>query len=136
MLYRDGMVTGVETATATATVLVVEDEPLVRMMVCELLDDAGYRVEEAESGDEADALIAAGLHPDILLTDIRMPGTLDGFDLIRRTVARLPRVKTIAMSGYTGVSGDARIADRFLSKPFRPTELQREVAELLAARAG
>lgn len=129
------MVTRVETQVTAATVLVVEDEPLVRMMVCELLDDAGYRVEEAGSGDEADALITAGLNPDVLLTDIRMPGTLDGFALIRRTLARLPQVKTIAMSGYTGVSGDASVADRFLSKPFRPTDLQREVAALLAADA-
>lgn len=104
------------------------------MMVCELLDDAGYRVEEAESGDHAEALIVAGLHPDLLLTDIRMPGSIDGFDLIRRTVARLPAVKTIAMSGYTGASGSTQIADRFLSKPFRPTDLQREVADLLSSR--
>ena len=117
-----------------ATVLVVEDEPLVRMMVCELLDDAGYRVAEAESGDDAEAQIAAGLHPDLLLTDIRMPGSIDGFDLIRRTVARLPAVKTIAMSGYAGVNAGAPVADRFLSKPFRPTDLQREVADLLGAR--
>ncbi|MGJ3626064.1 response regulator [Sphingomonas sp. MMS24-JH45] len=98
----------------------MEDEPLVRMMVCELLDDAGYRVEEAESGDHAEALMTAGLHPDLLLTDIRMPGSIDGFDLICRTVARLPSIKTIAMSGYTGVGGSAQVADRFLSKPFRP----------------
>ena len=96
-----------------ASVLVVEDEPLVRMMVCEVLDDAGYAVTEADSGDAADALIREGFHPDILLTDIRMPGTLDGFDLIRRTVERLPAIKTIAMSGYAGVAqtGD-RVADR------------------------
>lgn len=116
----------------SATILVVDDEPMICAMVCGLLEDAGYQVTEADSGDAADALIREGMELDLLLTDIRMPGTLDGVALIRRTLERCPSVKTIAMSGFAGVEYvSTQVADVFLSKPFTPSQLERDVARLL-----
>lgn len=120
----------------SATILVVDDEPMIRSMVCGLLEDAGYDVTEAESGDAADALMRDGEQFDLLLTDIRMPGLLDGVELIRRTLARYPGMKTIAMSGFAGMEyASIKVADLFLSKPFTPSRLEREVATLLRAAA-
>ncbi len=135
---RQGMRTQERAAgDGAARILVVEDEALVRTMVCEMLTDAGYDVQEAQSGDEADALMSAGLRIDLLLTDIRMPGTLDGGDLIRRATGRCPALKTVAMSGYAGAKYLCEnVADRFIAKPFTSSVLQREIAGVLRAGAG
>lgn len=132
-----GATMGATTGQGAATrILVVDDEPLVRTMVCDMLMEAGYDVAEADSGDAADALMSAGLKVDLLLTDIRMPGTLDGGDLIRRAIGRCPSLKTVAMSGYAGAKYLCEdVADRFIAKPFTSGMLQHEIAGVLRAGA-
>ncbi|MGK6324859.1 response regulator [Sphingomonas sp. DT-51] len=113
-------------------ILVVDDEPLVRSTVCEQLQNTGYDVRTAASGDEAFDMINGGVRFDVLLTDIRMPGSLDGFGLIRRVLALVPSARTIAMSGYVGDDHlETRAADRFIGKPFTMARLQRELSDLL-----
>lgn len=62
---------------AQQTVLVVEDEPIIRFAIADTLRDAGYQVLEAANGDEACHTLEMGLRVDLVVTDINMPGTLD-----------------------------------------------------------
>ena len=120
------------------TVLLVEDEEVVRNLARRILRDSGYRVIEAGSGEEA--LHLAGEHAgriDLLLTDVVMPG-MNGRELADRLVEIRPGTRVVFMSGYTedvilqrGVSGERA----FLAKPFTPPMLARSVREALDAPA-
>jgi CheY-like chemotaxis protein len=102
-------------------VLVVEDEPFVRVVTAEMLSDLGYLVAEAASASDALDIIAGGLEPDILVTDYLMPG-MNGTDLARRVLADRPLVHVLIVSAYAEKGGlDPGIA--FLAKPFREQEL-------------
>jgi two-component system, cell cycle sensor histidine kinase and response regulator CckA len=119
------------------TILVVEDEPAVRSLVQRLLTRQGYRVIEAASGDEAVGLWAA--HRDevsILLTDIVMPGRLDGHELTARLLAEKPDLRVITMSGYdpAEVAGQAG-GGPHLRKPFSVDELLGTVENTLRNNA-
>ncbi len=108
---------------ATCTILLVEDEPLLRLVLQETLEDSGYRVEEAESGDMAWGLVERGLKFDILLTDVRMPGRLNGLELARKVKANSARTSIIVMSGFVGQAAMESDLGMFLSKPFTPNRL-------------
>jgi CheY-like chemotaxis protein len=115
----------------SGTVLLVDDESLVRASTADMLTDLGYRIVEACSAAEALELVAAGLSPDLLVTDHLMPG-MSGAQLAQELSARLPRLRTLIVSGYAEAEGiDAATAR--LSKPFRNDELARSLA-LLTAR--
>jgi CheY-like chemotaxis protein len=108
-------------AHGAGTVLLVDDEELVRASTGGMLGDLGYRVVEAESGEAALALVAQGLKPDLLVTDQLMPG-LSGTDLavrLRETMGELP---VLVVSGYADLES---LSPSFphLSKPFRQAEL-------------
>jgi CheY-like chemotaxis protein len=117
------------------TILFVEDEQLVRTLVSEMLEDAGYRVLVAANGDEA--LAAAAVHDgaiDLLLTDVVMPG-LSGQQVAERLVQILPELPVLFTSGYKveaieqhGVLGPGTA---FLEKPFGAQQLTRKLRELL-----
>lgn len=115
-------------------VLVVDDERPVRTITAKLLTAAGYRAIGAEGGEQALRLVEEGLQPDLLLTDVMMPG-LDGIGLIAAVRARLPQLPVIAV---TGLADNAQLAaaagagaDRVLPKPYDRTTLLGAVAELL-----
>ena len=119
------------------TVLVVEDEDVVRMLVCEMLERAGYRVLAAEGGEEALALAAAHDGPiDVLLTDVVMPG-VSGQQLAARLMASRPEIRVLFISGYTEDAianhGVLRPGTAFLEKPFGSAELARKLREVLDA---
>jgi CheY-like chemotaxis protein len=110
------------------TVLVVEDEAPVRMFVSRLLERCGYRILAAESG--IDALVTwekNKQHIDLLLTDIIMPGGLNGYELAGRLLAERPQLKVVYTSGYTGdpTGQRAGMVDgvNFLQKPYPPLRL-------------
>jgi len=119
------------------TVLLVEDEDLIRNLAEQILGDAGYRVLPAANGNEAMA-IADGLAEriDLLLTDVVMPG-VSGTDLAHRLLRRHPEMRILYMSGYSDSLifryGVLQERAAFLRKPFSPQLLERRVAELLAA---
>ena len=104
-------------------VLVVDDEPVLRMLLAESLSDDGYRVEEASSGDKAWELVQRGLRLDVLVTDVRMPGSIDGLELARRVRSTNNDVAIIVMSGYIGEGlVDPKVA-QFIPKPFVPSKI-------------
>ena len=106
--------------------MLVEDEPLLRIITADLLRANGLDVIEARSGDEARELMLCGIRPDVIVTDMRMPGELDGAGLARWVSRFLPRVPVLLVSGDPRPK-DLPIVD-FLSKPFSAAELAQRVA--------
>jgi CheY-like chemotaxis protein len=107
--------------------MVVDDEVLVRMLVAEALRDDGCEVIEAASGDEAAALLRAETPPDIIVTDIRMPGRMSGLDLAALARATHPGAKVMLASAHFPVDGGAGVADACLAKPFGLSEVVQRV---------
>jgi CheY-like chemotaxis protein len=100
-------------------VLVVEDEPLIRMATAALLEDAGFAVVEAANAEEA--LGALKTHPDtaVLFTDINMPGSMDGLALAARVHETSPRVHILLTSGRVPPAKEAIPEEgRFIGKPY------------------
>ena len=103
---------------AHSTVLLVEDEPLIRLFLSELLEDVGFRVVEAANGAEALVLMEAGLQVDVLLTDVDMPTGCNGFELAHRVHELWPETEILIMSGRQWPSaGDLPPGAAFLAKP-------------------
>jgi CheY-like chemotaxis protein len=100
-------------------ILVVEDESLIRMHVMCLLEDEGFAVFEAQQSAEAISVLTK--HSDIclMLTDVRMPGRIDGLGLVRHARENYPRIRSIVVSGDTS-EADALSAGavRFIPKPY------------------
>jgi CheY-like chemotaxis protein len=83
----------------TPTVLVVDDEVLVRLVIADYLRDCGYRVFETGGPEEAVSVFEAGLKIDVVLTDLELPGRSSGLELARWIRKRHPDVKVILSSG-------------------------------------
>jgi CheY-like chemotaxis protein len=109
------------TINATGTVLLVDDEDLVRSSTADILADLGYAVVEASSAEEALRLVTQGLRPDLLVTDHLMPG-MDGVELARLLKQQLPALRVLVISGYAEAEGVAADLPR-LEKPFRRADL-------------
>ncbi|MBW8296388.1 response regulator [Sphingopyxis sp.] len=112
------------------TILLVEDEFLIRMMLSESLREEGYTVLEASDGEEGLAVLQSGQQVDLMITDVRMPGGIDGMELTRRSNALAPSRPVIVCSGHL-VSSEAALADVFLAKPFPAETLVRAVTKLM-----
>lgn len=101
------------------TVLIVEDEFLLRMDIAQTLEDEGFKVFEASNADEAIAILNAqsGIH--LMFTDIDMPGSMDGLKLAAAVRDRWPPIKIIVTSGHRQMS-DALlpIEGKFFDKPY------------------
>jgi CheY-like chemotaxis protein len=108
------------------TVLLVDDEAFLRRIAARMIADMGFRVLEAESGDQAqDILRTEGV--DILFSDIAMPGQLDGVQLAAWTSANLPQVRIILATGYLDDQSRLTIEPHWqvLEKPYRRDDLSR-----------
>ena len=126
------------TIGGTETVLLVEDEDSVRVLVRRVLERYGYRVIAAASPDAALALPAADLAAvNLLLTDMVMPG-FSGPELAAILLDRQPALRVLCMSGYAEQSAESQglggVATDFIAKPFTAPGLGRKVRELLDAR--
>ena len=101
-----------------STVLLVEDEPLIRLFIAELLEDAGFRVVEAANAAEALVILEAGLPVNVLLTDVDMPVGCNGFELARKVHECRPEAEILIMSGRQWPAcGDLPPGAAFLAKP-------------------
>ncbi|MBV6471520.1 MAG: Sensor histidine kinase RcsC [Nitrospirae bacterium] len=123
----------------TEVILLVEDEPSVRLLTQHILRTHGYTVYEAQNGFEALDLIRRGaLHVDLLLTDLVMPG-MNGKDLAMRLRRHFAGLRVLYISGYSdqpAVTADkASGQTRFLQKPFSPEDLIRKVRHILQTAA-
>ena len=121
-----------ETADADEgiVVLVVEDEPVIREIASSALSERGYRVVRAPNADVAIGLMRV-ISPDVLFSDIMMPGECDGFQLAKVAKKLHPRIKVIMTSGYDFMLHDAS-TKRFgavLQKPYHARQLIAEVAK-------
>ena len=119
-----------------AHILVVEDNPVVRMLVEQHLESAGYTVMTAADGNEA-LQLAAAIRPDLILSDLDMPN-LDGFGLLHaiRACADLAAVPVIFLTAFDDMETFRRItelgADDFVNKPFNRTALLGAIDRCLA----
>ena len=101
-----------------ATVLVVEDEPLLRYALASELDAAGFQVLEAGDTAEAETLLSKDAPVDVLITDVQMPGPRDGMVLAKAVRAQWPETKVIVASGRPPPACVSRVADAFYGKPY------------------
>ncbi len=106
-------------ATAPAVVLIVEDEPLLRELAVEFVEEAGFVALEAGDADEAVALLKARSDIAVLFTDINMPGSMDGLGLAHAVRDRWPPIKIIVASGRVRLKqSDLPPNSAFLEKPY------------------
>lgn len=120
----------VRRAPREATILLVDDEELVRMGTAEMLTDLSYTVIEANSAAEALRLLRSGETPDVMITDYLMPG-MNGADLIEIARPLAPSMKLLLITGYSSVAQGPAASVPRLAKPFRQADLARSVADLL-----
>jgi PAS domain S-box-containing protein len=124
----------------TESVFVVEDEEGVRELVRRALEQHGYAVEVAQTGDEAALAILGEADPrmDMLLTDVVLPGSLQGNEPAKEVLSVYPTLPVLYMSGYTRNaivhSGSLDDGVNYLEKPFAPDTLLRKVREILDSR--
>jgi two-component system cell cycle sensor histidine kinase/response regulator CckA len=121
------------------TVLVVDDQPEIRMLTAIILSRAGYAVVSAENGREAIELVRER-HVDILVLDMVLEKSFDGLDCFREALQARPGLKAIIVSGYPR---SARVAEaqalgagRFIQKPYHASELLRALREEIERKPG
>ena len=104
---------------ASACILVVEDEFLIRLMISELVRDAGYHVIEASNADEGVDIVRSGVHLDLIFSDIRMPGSMDGLGLLKWVKVTRPDLPVIITSAHFDPATAIRCgAAHFVMKPY------------------
>lgn len=114
-----------------ATVLVVEDEELLRIFAVQLVEDAGFQALEAVNADHAIAILEKRSDISLLLTDIHMPGSMDGLKLAHAVRHRWPPIKIIIVSGQVHLTeDDMPTGSRFFRKPYEPTEVVSELRSM------
>ena len=126
--------------TGTETVLVVDDDQIVRATVASMLEDFGYTVLLAQNGAEALVILERGTKIDLLFTDVVMPGTISGRQLAERAVEILPTLKILFTSGYTenAIVHNGRVdaGVELISKPYRREQLAAKVRRVLDSARG
>ena len=118
----------IQISPAPVTVLVVEDDVLVRYCAVDALSEGGFHVLDAATAPGAMALLERE-HVDVLFTDVNMPGEFDGLELARRVRRRWPHVAVVITSGRAcpdQIGEDAR----FLAKPYMADMLARLIGEI------
>lgn len=108
-------------AHSKVVVLVVEDEPLLRMGIVDHLEEEGFTVLEAANADEAIVMLSNNATIEILFTDIDMPGEVDGIKLAAAVRDRWPPIKVVITSGHRRpLLSDLPAGAQFFPKPYNP----------------
>ena len=125
-----------ESLGGAETILVAEDEPAVRQLVCDTLEDLGYKVLRASDGREALRVLEKQGPVQLLLTDVIMP-VMGGPELARNVRALMPGTRVVYMSGYTddtlALYGLPQPGTSYIQKPFTPTALAEKLRQVLAS---
>jgi CheY-like chemotaxis protein len=112
-------------------ILVVEDEPLIRLGLVSLVEEAGFAVAEAANADQAIRAIEANPDVRVVITDVDMPGGMDGVRLANFIRNRWPPIQLIVISGKVGVKlSELPQGARFFTKPAQEVPLLNAVREL------
>jgi YesN/AraC family two-component response regulator len=111
------------------TVLIVDDDPLVRASVVSIIAENGFRVLAAEDAIEA-ARILAQKHVDVLFTDIVMPGP-DGIELAKKAKRLQPGIQIMFSTGYFSRAAEALRVGKLLTKPMRAAQIEAALKEVL-----
>jgi DNA-binding response OmpR family regulator len=127
-----------EAKSPAEMVLLVEDEVLIRFMLADYLRECGYRVVEAATTDEALLVLEQpDVKVDVLLTDVEMPGQMDGFGLAKWTRANRPDVVVLvagSISRAAHAASDLCDEGPLLTKPYEPQVVVDRIKRLLASR--
>lgn len=115
-------------------ILVVEDEPLVREFVVEALREEGHHVIHAADGEEALAWCKRKVE-EVLITDIRLPGKIDGWQIAERCREHDPNLPVIYATGFSPVQHRPVDGSRVLQKPYHPDEIVQAVKDVTGRRA-
>ena len=122
-------------ADTSAVVLVVEDEPAVRMIVVDVLSDLGYAVLEADDGRSGLTILESSAHIDLLLTDVGLPGGMNGRQLADVARQRRPDLKVLFVTGYaeSAAVGSGRMERgvQLMTKPFAVAALAAKVQGII-----
>jgi DNA-binding NtrC family response regulator len=112
-----------------SSVLIVDDEPTIRQVLIEMLSESEFQTLEAESASQAlRTLRKAGAGISVLVTDVRMPGTLNGLDLAKFTRNSWPWIKVIVTTGFAeSVEQELPQNVRFLPKPWKPEQMMSNI---------
>jgi two-component system, response regulator PdtaR len=117
-----------------ARILVVEDEVLIRALIAEELRRAGFRVIEADRADDALTYIESGEQVDLIFSDIRTPGSLDGLQLAEMLHGKYPDIPVVLTSGNTDPM-HVEIVRTFVPKPYDVMQTIALISEILARKA-
>ena len=101
-----------------STILVVEDEVLIRIAICDELREVGYLAIEAVNADEALGLLQSNIDVDLIFSDVRMPGATDGLGLLAEVRKAYPQMPVIITSGHLPSDTKFDHPTDFLSKPY------------------
>jgi CheY-like chemotaxis protein len=115
------------------TILVVEDEALIRMTLADELRGRGFNVVEAQNADEALTLLQSRVPIGLVLTDVQLAGTMDGIGLARLLRATHPELKVVIASGNISCAPGGDIAHAFFRKPYAPDHIGKCIETLLAS---
>jgi DNA-binding response OmpR family regulator len=120
------------------TILVVDDEPLIRQPLADFLEQSGFKIFEAGNAEEAIALLQKSDNQvDLVFSDVVMPGALDGFGLAKWIKANVPDVPIILASGgtmKTGIAKDLGHDGPILTKPYRIGSIAERIRATLNSR--
>ena len=109
---------------STTVVLIVEDDALLRMLAVEIVEEAGFMAIEAADADEAITLLECRSDIELLLTDIDMPGSMNGLKLAHAVRNRWPPIKILVVSGEVRPRpSELPLDSRFLAKPYETAAL-------------
>ena len=119
------------------TLLIAEDEFIIRLVIAEFLREEGYEVIEAANADEALDIFRSGIPIDLLFTDVRMPGSMDGCELAQLVRAEWPSTSVILTSAYSQALLSARSVseDFVVPKPYRPQAVLTTIKAVMEAGA-
>jgi CheY-like chemotaxis protein len=121
-------------STDRITVLVVEDEALLRMVIVLELEDAGFEVVAASNATEAIEYLVANKSISVMFTDVDMPGGIDGLKLAAAVRDRWPPIKIIVTSGVHKIDVSILPEEgRFMPKPYSPEGVVRIIREMSSA---
>ena len=122
------------------TILVIDDEPTVRMLIVEVLEESGYTVLEAEDGAGGLRILQSDARVDLLITDVGLPGGINGRQVADAARVTRPALKVLFITGYAENAvvgnGHLQVGMEIITKPFVVADLGRRVRELIVQAGG